>query len=129
MIIDNVQKNEFDPAYQVYENYKKFTLFISIPGRIKQKQSSDTISLIFIKEDSNKGIQIDGNVGEIFKQVQDDDFVRREGLIVGNFTKRILFCDSEKDFSFDKRELKYVEGVYIIEFPKVIYNDIGPVII
>ena len=120
LIIDNIQENEFDPAYRVYENHKKFTLFISIPG--KMQKTSDKINLKLIKEDSNKGIQIDGNVGEIFKPVQDDDFVRKEGLIVGNFTKRILFCDSDKDFNFDKKELKYVEGVYIIEFPKV-YAD------
>ena len=127
LIIDNIQENEFDPAYRVYENHTKFTLFISIPGR--KKESSDQINLKPIREDNNKGVQIDGNVGEIFKSVQEDDFVRREGLIVGNFTKRILFCDSEKEFDFEKRELEYIEGVFKIGFPKVNTRDIKPVLI
>ena len=115
LIMDNVQENEFEPAYKVYENDTFFTVFISVPGRIK---GQDKISLKCIKEDNTKGIQIEGVITDIFKRAKEEEFIRKEGIITGNFNKRILFCDSDKDFEFEKKNVEYVEGVFIIDLPK-----------
>jgi len=116
LIIDNVQENEYEPAYKVYESDIKFTIFISIPGRVRE--SDDKVVLKSVKEDQTKGIQIEGICGNIFKKVKEDEFMRKEGVITGNFNKRILFCDQEKDFAFDKKTIEYFEGVYIVTLPK-----------
>ena len=116
LIIDNVQEDDFEPSYKVYENESLFNIFISIPGRLKG--TSDNISIKHIKEDNSKGISIEGKCGEVFKRVKEEDFLRKEGVIVGNFNKRIMFCDNDKDFNFEKRDIEYVEGIVIVRFPK-----------
>jgi len=117
LIIDNIREDEFDPPYKVYENESKFTIFISMPGRMKG--STDKITMKAVKEENTKGIQIEGNIGDLFKIVKEEEFLRKEGIITGNFNKKILFCDSDKDFNFDNRKVELQEGVYMIELPKI----------
>lgn len=57
------------------------------------------------------------NCKSLFREFS-GDIIAKEGVISGEFNKKIYFCEGKSDFNMTKETHEYKEGVFIFTLPK-----------